>query len=304
MKNRPKHYQVLGLVVAAFLMAQLGCSFRKSDNRMAAGPTPTPDTADELLSPTPSPEPTLTVEEVPSPEEASKADASSTKLSGKGSRGSNIAANSNYSSKGQSNQVYDPSHSDKGGAGADRSYVEPPAPPERPRVYTIREGTNITISTSKTLSTKYDKPGDRFSASLSKSITDGEWVIARRGALVEGEVVNSDPGGRVSGVASMTIKLRSLQLADGRKINLSTNSYTVQAKSTKRKDAAKIGIGAGLGAAIGAIAGGGKGAAIGAAAGGGAGGGLVLATRGDPAQISSESELTFHIQEPITVTKH
>src|SRR6266511_178751 len=52
-----------------------------------------------------------------------------------------------------------------------------------------------------------------------------------------------------------------------------------------------------------AIAGGGKGAAIGAGAGGGAGTGLVLATRGDPAVVPSESKLTFRLQGPITVTK-
>lgn len=315
MKNRSKYYQVLGLIVAAFLMAQIGCSFRKHDNQMAAaGPTPTPDTADELLSPTPTPEPTLTVEEVPSPGGTPNADGSSSNVAsrdGKQNVGrSDVAANSKNSSSPR--QSGDPTHSDKYSANSERPNGEhnseghngeQPAPPPPPRVYTIKEGTNITISTAKTLSTKLDKPGDYFEASLAKPITDGDWVIAKRGALVEGEVVKSDPGGRVSGVASMTIKLRSLQLADGRKIPLSTNSYSKQAKSTKKKDAAKIGIGAGLGAAIGAIAGGGKGAAIGAAAGGGAGGGYVLATRGDPAEISGESELTFQIQEPITVTK-
>jgi hypothetical protein len=101
----------------------------------------------------------------------------------------------------------------------------------------------------------------------------------------------------------MTVKLRSLQLADGRTVDLATNSYTKEAKGTKKKDAMKIGIGAGIGAAIGAIAGGGKGAAIGAGAGGGAGTGLVLATRGDPAVIPSESQLTFRLKGPITVTK-
>jgi hypothetical protein len=177
----------------------------------------------------------------------------------------------------------------------------PPPPP--PRVYTIREGTALAIYTAKTLSTKNDKDGDRFTASLARPIVDGDWVIAKRGALVEGVIVNSDPGGRVKGRASMTVKLRSLQLADGRTVDLSTSSYTKEAKGTKKKDAAKIGIGAGIGAAIGAIAGGGKGAAVGAAAGGGAGTGLVLATRGDPAEIPSESQLTFRLQSPITVTK-
>ena len=140
-------------------------------------------------------------------------------------------------------------------------------------------------------------------ASLARAIVDDDWVIAKRGAQVEGVVVNSDPGGRVKGRASLTVKLRSLQLSDGRAVDLSSSSYTKVAKGTKKKDALKIGIGAGIGAAIGAIAGGGKGAAIGAGAGGGAGTGYVLATRGDPAVIPSESPLTFRLQSPITVTK-
>jgi hypothetical protein len=179
----------------------------------------------------------------------------------------------------------------------------PPPPPPPPRVYTMRAGTSIIVSTASDLSTKTAKDGDVFTASLARPIVDGDWVIAKRGATVQGVVVNSDPGGRVKGRASMTVKLRSLQLADGRTVDLSTSSYTKEAKSSKKKDAVKIGIGAGIGAAIGAIAGGGKGAAIGAGAGGGAGTGLVLATRGDPAVIPSESQLTFRLQGPISVTK-
>ena len=202
-------------------------------------------------------------------------DAASTAASNPGAVASNAAANP--------------------GAGA--------APPAPPRVFTMRAGAQISIFTAKELSTKTVKDGDLFTASLARPIVDGDWVVAKRGATVQGVVVNSDPGGRVKGRASMTVKLRSLQLADGRTVDLSTSSYTKEAKGTKKKDAMKIGIGAGIGAAIGAIAGGGKGAAIGAGAGGGAGTGLVLATRGDPAVIPSESQLNFRLQGPITVTK-
>jgi hypothetical protein len=190
-----------------------------------------------------------------------------------------------------------------GDSGAGASTAAPRTPPPPPRAFTIRAGTSIAIYTAKTLSTKNDKDGDRFTASLARPIVDRDWVIAKKGATVEGVIVNSDPGGRVKGRASMTVRLSSLQLADGRTIDLSTNSYTKEAKSTKKKDAVKIGVGAGIGAAIGAIAGGGKGAAIGAGAGGGAGTGYVMATRGDPAEIPSESQLTFRLQSPITVTK-
>jgi hypothetical protein len=75
------------------------------------------------------------------------------------------------------------------------------------------------------------------------------------------------------------------------------------AKGTKKEDAVKVGVGSGIGAAIGAIAGGGKGAAIGAGVGAGAGTGVVLATKGDPAVIPSESALTFQLKAPLTVAR-
>jgi hypothetical protein len=54
---------------------------------------------------------------------------------------------------------------------------------------------------------------------------------------------------------------------------------------------------------VGAIAGGGKGAAIGAGIGGAAGTGTVVATRGKPAVLASETRLSFRLQEPVTVVE-
>jgi hypothetical protein len=71
------------------------------------------------------------------------------------------------------------------------------------------------------------------------------------------------------------------------------------AKDNKKRDAAIIGGGAGVGAVIGAIAGGGKGAATGAAIGGGAGTGTVLATRGDDLHYPPESRLNFVLSKPV-----
>jgi hypothetical protein len=92
-----------------------------------------------------------------------------------------------------------------------------------------------------------------------------------------------------------------LHAASGGSVGISTSTITRDANSTKKKDAMKIGIGSGVGAAIGAIAGGGKGAAIGAAAGGGAGTGVVLGTHGDAAVIPSESVLHFTLRAPVRV---
>jgi hypothetical protein len=174
------------------------------------------------------------------------------------------------------------------------------APPPRPEPITIAAGTPIRIRTQTELSTKSAKTGDSFTATLAEPIEIEGKVIAPRGTQVEGRVVDSDPGGRVKGVAIISVRLTQLRVGD-RNVAIQTRAIARQAHATKRKDAAKVGIGAGIGAAIGAIAGGGEGAAIGAASGGAAGTGVVLATHGDPAVISAESPLTFKLTAAVTV---
>jgi hypothetical protein len=159
------------------------------------------------------------------------------------------------------------------------------------------------VRTTNTLSTKVNEAGESFTATLEEPLSDGNWVIAPKGATVFGKIVNADPGGRVKGLASLAVRVTEIQTADGQRVAVSTDSYGVQAKTSKKDDLTKVGIGAGIGAAIGAIAGGGSGAAKGAGAGAGAGTGVVLATRGDPAVIPSESVLTFSLTEPVTVVE-
>ncbi|MBY0502625.1 MAG: hypothetical protein K2X03_01865 [Bryobacteraceae bacterium] len=138
-----------------------------------------------------------------------------------------------------------------------------------------------------------------FTATLERSLMKNGRVLAPAGARVEGVVATVDPGGKVKGRASLSLRLNRLSTADGRSIDCRTSAYAVQAKATKKKDALKIGIGAGVGAAIGALAGGGKGAAIGAGAGGGAGTGVVLATHGDPAVVPAETAIRFSLTAPV-----
>ena len=116
-------------------------------------------------------------------------------------------------------------------------------------------------------------------------------------------IAESDKGGRVKGRAKLVVRLTRLHASSGHGVEIVSNTIEREARATKGKDAAKIGIGSGVGAAIGAIAGGGKGAAIGAGAGAAAGTGAVLATHGDPAVIPSESVLEFRLHSPVTIAK-
>ena len=155
----------------------------------------------------------------------------------------------------------------------------------------------ITVRTTRELSTKTAKTGDAFSAILEEPITAGDWVIAGPGAKVDGRVVESDSGGRIKGKANLTIELTSLTLADGRKVELVTSPVGNEAAANKGKNAAKIGIGAGAGAAVGAIAGGGKGAAIGGLIGAGAG----TVMKGDAAVLPAETVIGFELRSPLTI---
>lgn len=187
------------------------------------------------------------------------------------------------------------------GWGSTPGKSQPSAPPA-PRQFTLSAGTSIPVRTTTALSTKTAAPGDAFEATLTRDLLVDDYLVAPRGSTVTGRVTNSDPGGKVKGLASISVALTSISTANG-PIAIQTSAVGQQAKTTKRKDAAKIGIGAGIGAAIGAIAGGGKGAAIGAGIGGAGGTGMVLATKGDAAVIPSESLLTFRLSAPVTVTE-
>jgi len=178
----------------------------------------------------------------------------------------------------------------------------PPALPE-PQKVTLNAGTLIPVRLVDGLSTERNTPGDPFTATLDKELVVDGFVIAERGARVEGRVVASDRGGRVNGLSSIAVELSRLRLSDGQWVSLSTESFERHAEQTHRDDATRVGAGAAIGAVIGAIAGGGKGAAIGAGAGGAAGAGTVLATRGRAATLPSETRISFRLRNSVTVTE-
>jgi hypothetical protein len=182
--------------------------------------------------------------------------------------------------------------------------VEPPKPePRKPNTVTIPAGTLFTVRTDEELSTDKNAAGDTFRATLDSPVVVEGFVIAERGSRVQGRVVEVTPAGRVKGLARLSLELVSFTSADGQRVKVQTESFAREAQSTKKKDALKVGAAAGIGAAIGAIAGGGKGAAIGAGVGGAAGAGGVAATRGDAAELPSETRVSFRLAQPVTVTE-
>lgn len=182
--------------------------------------------------------------------------------------------------------------------------VEQPAPPKRePRTVTVPAGTLIPVRLRDALSTERQSTHDAFFATLDAPLIVEGLVIAERGALVRGRVIEAVGAGRVKGRAAVVLQLDELSTADGQKVDIRTDAFRHEAESGVKGDVARTGVAAGIGAAIGAIAGGGRGAAIGAAIGGAAGAGGAMATRGKPAELPSETRLTFRLSEPVTLTE-
>jgi len=175
-------------------------------------------------------------------------------------------------------------------AGADK--VEPAAK------MVIPVGTRIRVALLNAVSSDKSRAGDQFMASLSEPvIIDGKTILPK-GTKLRGRVMDAAGSGRVKGRASLQLTLMQIVREEGN-ISILTKPYTAVAESTKKRDVAVIGGGAGLGAAIGAIAGGGKGAAIGAAVGGGAGTGTVLATKGKEVRFGVEHPLAFTLADSV-----
>jgi len=171
----------------------------------------------------------------------------------------------------------------------------------KPVEYTLPAGTVIPVRTTTELSTSQLANGSTFRAVLERPLRVGDTVLAAQGAEVAGVVVSSDPGGKVKGVASLEVTIRSVAGRKNHTIPLKADHYSVVAEKSTGRDMKRTGILTGAGAVVGAIAGGGKGAAIGAGAGAAAGVGTSMATRGKAAVIPAETLMEFRLSVPSTV---
>jgi hypothetical protein len=171
----------------------------------------------------------------------------------------------------------------------------PPAPD--PHMVTLNAGMLIPVRLVDSLSLERNHAGDRFAATLDSELVADRFVIAERGARVEGKVVTADRSAR-----TLTIELTGVETSDNQDVAIQTERFDKRSEPDHAQDATKVGAGAVIGAVIGGIAGGGKGAAIGAGVGGGAGAGGVLLTR-KPVTLASETRITFRLRAPVTITE-
>jgi hypothetical protein len=172
-----------------------------------------------------------------------------------------------------------------------------------PHTVTLAAGTTLAVRIGETISTSRNQPGDSFLATLTQQLVIDGFIIAERGARMEGRVVDAAQAGRGKGSSHIAVSIVRLATADGQNIRIRTEPYNKDGANQAAMDAAKVGGGAAIGAVIGGVAGGGKGAAIGAGAGGVVGAGDVLLTRGRPVEIPVETRVNFRVQDPVAITE-
>jgi hypothetical protein len=179
-----------------------------------------------------------------------------------------------------------------------------------PRIgeFIVPNGTVISGVLENAIDTKVSQNNDRFRLTVQ---APDEF----RGAIIEGYISGVGRSGQVSGRSNVTFNFQKITLRDGKAYDFAgylqgikdtsgkdvkvDTEGTAKGDSQTRESVKRGGIGAGIGALIGAIAGGGKGAAIGAIIGGGAGAGSVaIQGRGD-VQLQKGSVITVTSSSPI-----
>lgn len=272
-------------IVSGFLLAGVGCSAPES-----TAPASTAAPAAEMGAP-----PAATPATAPPGAPASAPAASSAAPAAPGRTVATRPAASSPTMSAAPSMSAPPATSTSAAAPAPAA---PPAPTFRE--VTIPSGTTLAVELRTTVASNTSAVEDRVQGVLRRPIVvDGEEIVPA-GAEVSGVVTEALQSARVKGRARLALRFNSITI-DDTPTTMGTAAIARLAPATKKDDAGKIALGAGAGAAIGAITGGKKGAVVGTVVGGSAGTGVVLATRGDEVTLAAGTSLTTTLTRPLVV---
>jgi hypothetical protein len=166
---------------------------------------------------------------------------------------------------------------------------------------TVPAGTRVRVRLAQSLDTRHSRAGESFTATLAEPIAVGAGTVVPKGTEFRGHVTTSGASGRLKGRAVLAVTLDSFDL-NGRSYKIETTSESRASNGHKKRNAVLIGGGAGLGAALGAVAGGGAGALIGAGAGAAAGTAGAAATGKENVAFPVETPLSFSLRAPLRIS--
>jgi len=165
------------------------------------------------------------------------------------------------------------------------------------------ENLRMRVELLSSVNTKDNKEGDKFTS----NVLEPEQF---RDAIIEGHIAKIKPAAHAGGSSELSLAFDTITLNKGTgnsgrmqaqieevydvvDAGGVDNEGHVKAKSVKKRNAVKIGGGAGAGALIGGLIGGGKGAAIGAGVGAAVGTTTVLAGKGKDMEFPTGTQLVI-----------
>ena len=121
----------------------------------------------------------------------------------------------------------------------------------------------MTIRTTATLSSDTHTVGEKFFGALDEPLRAEAWVVAAKGTIVEGIVVEADRGGRVRGRPWLSVQLTKVHSGGAGVIRMESNPVWRE----------------------------------------GGDGRLIMLRRGSPAVIPANTVLEFSLKGPVTVAE-
>jgi hypothetical protein len=186
----------------------------------------------------------------------------------------------------------------------------PPPPPPPPPVASapsraadvaftdVRVGTEFQARLQSSLSSETAKVEDRVDATTVNDIRDGDRIAVPAGSILRGIVKSVNKAGRLDRRGNLTLTFDRLTIGD--------RTYDIRAtlveavRADEKSDVAKVGVGAGVGAIVGAILGGGKGALAGVLIGGG---GTIAATEGNDVNLPAGTVLKVRLDSALNLPR-
>lgn len=182
----------------------------------------------------------------------------------------------------------------------------------------VPQGTHLLLRMVNSVNTRTAAEGDQVYLQTASPIAMNGQIVVPSGSYVQGVITHAKRSGKVAGRAELGIRLDTLTLPSGKAMQIAPRLSSVDSENTGQKvdkdegvvkqapdrgrDAARIAIWAGSGAAIGGIADRSwTGAGIGAGAGGAVGVATMLLTRGKEVQLRQGSTLDVVFDRPITI---
>ena len=195
----------------------------------------------------------------------------------------------------------------------DRSPASPaasPSPPPAPaasRTLTLASGTRIDATTQRTISSRTDKAGATFTASVSSDVKDSRGrVVVPAGSTVNLTITELQPAndkskadGKITiEVSSVTVGGQTYTLAAG----ITEMDHTLKGRGVGASEVGKTAAGAVIGGIAGRVIGGNKqGTIIGAVVGGAAGAAVAVETANRDVVVASGTPIVVTLNGPLAI---